>query len=283
MIVRLGAVAVLAAALAGGCKCREKTEPGEVQRGAPPAAAEVVAAYNARVEPLDRLWAATVSQIWVREEDGKERQEQVEGTLGWVRPRRVILTFTKVGELYGILGSNETLYWWIQLGKEKSAVWGEHAKVTEERTRKLGIPVQPLEVVELLGITALPGEGAAVEWSPDGRSLVVTTSRADGKRRVWMDPATHEPTRIELLDEAGEVVVHSELEQYRPVTGTNPPTRVAGVLQVRPADDRVRLRMVISEPERRMDKPKDAALDFKRLVDIYKIEDVRSVDEEPPG
>ena len=129
----------------------------------------------------------------VERPERQERQEQVEGTLGWVRPRRVILTFTKVGELYGILGSNENLYWWIQLGKEKSAVWGEHAKVTEERTRRLGIPVQPLEVVELLGITALAGEGAAVEWSADGRSLVVTTPSAEGMRRVWMDPATHEP------------------------------------------------------------------------------------------
>lgn len=292
------AVAVaLVAALAGGCRGRgprAEPEPKPVARAAAPSYATVAAGYNARVAPLERLWTRTVARVWSPGEgEGEERVDQLEGTLQFIRPDRALVTFSKLNEIYGILGSNAESYWWIQLGQDRVARVGSHAKATPERIARLGLPVHPLDFVDLLGITPLPeggGTGGAgpgttpeVAWSADGRTLVVTVpARSAGqRRRVYIDPARYEPSRVEILSPRGETLVYSELQKYEPVAiGYSQGPRVPTEVFVSLDQDRTRARLRLADPESSSRRPSEGIFDLQRLLQTRNVRTVIDLDSE---
>lgn len=297
---------MLAAVGLVGCAGQPKGKPQAwppptIQRGPAPRYEDVAAAYNRRVEPLDRLWTRTVARLWFPGENGNEDTEQLEGVFQYIRPDRVLLTFTKIGEVYGILGSNQTQYWWIELGKNKVAHVGEHAKVTPERLRELRLPVHPLDFVDLLGITPLPvggepgmgagGAGAStaeaprVEWSQDGKTLVVTRPGRVGRERLWLDPESYELVRSAILDDAGEETIFATLGKYERVTALGPAARSAVATEIFISMDRgrTRARLLITSPEVSQLRPKPGAFDLQKILSGYGVKDVVSLDEPPPA
>jgi hypothetical protein len=241
--------------------------------------------------PLDRLWTRTVARIWYPGEEGEEKSDQLEGTIQYIRPDRVLVTFSKVNNLYAILGSNAQKYWWIELGDHKRAHVGEHAKATPERIAELGLPIHPLDFVDLIGITPLPvmspgasaGGTPTVQWSQDGRSVVITMQGRYARRRLVLDPVTYEPSRIEFLDSAGAPAVYSDLGKYEPVAiagGTGPriPTEIFASLD----RDRTRARLRLTSPEVGEQRPKPGVFDLERLLSTNNVREVISLDEPTP-
>jgi hypothetical protein len=277
--------------LAGCAGDSASRAPAPIRRGPAPSYLDVAAQYNARVARLDSLWSRAIVRLWYHDADGKEHTDQLEGYFQFRRPRDVNLTLQKVGQNAAVLGSSADRYWFMDLGDARLARYGEHARATPERIAALGLPVYPLDLLGLVGVTPLPGledldSPPTVAWSPDGRALIVTVPMGAGaSRRLTLDPRTMEPSRIEALDPGGAALLVSELSRYTDIAviGARPghPPRIAGEIVASFDRDRTRVRMRLNDPETGGKRPTPAVFDFDTLVNSYGIRRVESLDDPP--
>lgn len=270
--------------------CRSQPVVTVVARGEAPSYEKVAAAYNTRVAPLERLWARTVVRLSFVDGDGKPQTEQVEGHCQYVRPSNVLVSFHKVSQPLAMLGSNEQRFWWIELGGNKRAFVGTHAAATPERIAAAGLRVHPLDLMEMLGLTPLPGsgEGCGVAWSTGGKMLVVTIPGKNANRRLFLDPVTFRPSRVELVDAAGKVGAFSELSKYQVVAMKAAGPEVARpwvptLVKVEADSGATRVIMELSDPQDDPSRFKPWAFDLDRLLEINSVAEVRDLDREAPA
>lgn len=210
------AIALLASA---GCY-RAEQSLRQHPAGPPPSYAEVAQRYNANLRYLDRLWARVeVSLRWY--EKGKKQFERGEGHLILQTPDNVALEVGKVGQTVLWAGSNPRKYWLFNLRAQPPEVfYGEHANVGKTGVQPLPMPVQPRDLVKLLGLAPLPasteveeattspGNGnGRVRWH--GAYLEVEADR--DRYRLLVDPRTYLPVRVEWLDVKGHVAASARL------------------------------------------------------------------------
>ncbi|MEZ6318056.1 MAG: hypothetical protein R3B49_04765 [Phycisphaerales bacterium] len=278
----LGALVVVA--LVSGCKVEPKMGDtgGRGAGGEPPAYEEIARAWNERVDGLDRLWARAVVRVEGNDAAGKRLSEQAEGHLQIVQPDDLALSLGKVGETRLHLGSDGERYWWLDSIDPDHAVAlvGRHDKVTLEKAAALGLPVHPLDLIELLGITPLPAKGRSVGWSKDGTEAVFNVPARWGSRWVWVDPVTFEPRKIALADEDFKVLAEADLEKYDIVRidgdATRQPEVATRVIVRTPAFDGW-VRMTLYEPRNRSISAK--AFELGSLLKRYGIEEQIDVDD----
>ncbi|MFO0861996.1 MAG: hypothetical protein U0570_15745 [Phycisphaerales bacterium] len=226
-----------------GCQSQPKSTPvSEVKAKPTPSVATVVEAQNARVRGLESLWARITLRVDGRLANAKLNREEAEGYLQVQLPDRVAIMVTKVGNLYFYLGSNSQYYWWFDLTDDKRCYFGRHDKATTATVDRFGIPVHPLDLIELMAITPLPAPGQpgspqAIAWSADRKLLWYDVPARGSTKRVLIDPDSLQPVVVELLDPAGRVIVQSELAKYeafisRSVPGAMPSVPTRCVLRV---------------------------------------------------
>lgn len=267
------AAAVLLPACAGG--------PGAVGGEPSISYAEVRAAYNERVAGFDSLWARATVVLEGRDVEGDYLREQVEGHLQIEPPDRLALTLGKLGDTHLYLGANPERYWFFDMvdADAKRATVGRHELLTAEKARELGLPVFPLDLVDLLGVVPLPEQGRVI--AANGPRVLVRAEVGGVPRRLVLDAETLRPEVIELLDRGGEPVLRSELAAYRitPIAGGDfagwVPTRAT--VTVRGLDVELRLRLF--EPTVKDIRPQ--AFDPDRLVRAFRIGEVIDLDD--PG
>lgn len=226
----LGAARVLAMVLllAGGC-----AGPGTATAPSPdsgstrvPAApvrdpavvAALIERYNDRVRLLDQMYARGVIEFrWV-DRDGEEHFEPQINAKLWVDlPRRTALRGEKLGETYIWLGSDADRYWMFDLAGDTRRLYvGRHDTFTEQDA--VSVLVRPVTLLDLLGLTPLPAfEPAATSFDEARTAWVVRVEGAGGPMRVFLDPTSALPVRVESLDDAGEIVLFSDLGRYAAV------------------------------------------------------------------
>lgn len=201
-----------------------QNKPGPVPIPGPnsgplPTVQDVIAKYNARVGRLEAIESPVELVIRATDANGKETKEQGEGNLKMVRPRKIALRIDKVSQTFFWLGSNDEKYWWFDLrGDEKVALVGTHSKATPEVAARFGLPVHPVDLLDLAGVAPLEGaEKASISWAKDGRQVVVEMPGRWGVMRMTIEPKSGEASAVEILDAAGKVVVSSRLEKYEAV------------------------------------------------------------------
>ncbi|MCL4220523.1 MAG: hypothetical protein KJZ65_04050 [Phycisphaerales bacterium] len=233
-------------------------------------AAQIVEAHNARVRSLDRLWARTSVQVTSKNEKGRRLRDQGDGHLQIVQPSSVLLSLGKLGQTQLYLGSNDQIYWWIDLmdSNDKIALVGRHSLVTSEKAGLLGVPVPPRDLIHLLGITTLPEQVAQqdITWDADARAGLETPTDS-GSRRLWFDVSSMEPVAVELMDAHGRVVLTARLERYAPVNVVGDATlkpRAPEQANITYSDDGTRVKISLYAAENRPIRP--TAFDFERLV-----------------
>jgi hypothetical protein len=258
-----------------------------------PVYADLAARYNARVQGLDRLWSRTVITLNYENKEGKPASEQLEGHFNYRAPHGLILTFMKAGQLGGIMGCGtidrgDEGFWWIDLQDRRHALVGTLSGVPEARLEEFGVPVHPLDLIELMALTPLPasGEGLRLDRSPDSRFIIVASPgrRAETSRRVWIDPADARPARIELV--RGErVVLWSEFAKFAPVEWRALPRegvrewRVPSDVTISLDEGRVRARMTLGEPESGGAKPKPEVFSLSTWLEGYGVREIERLDE----
>lgn len=289
----IAATVLVALALTGvGCQSSPAKTPAAAQPAlvkALPPVAEVVQAQNERVHGLDTLWARISLRVDGRLANANLNKEEAEGYLIVGLPRKVAVLINKLGNTYFYLGSNDELYWWFDLSGDKRAYFGRHANATAETVDRFGIPVHPLDLIELMAITPIPAIGEAgspekLHWSTDGSLLWYDVPARASTKRVLIDPKSFLPVMIELLDKSGKVVVRSELSKYvafasRTVPGANPSIPSRCIIKV-PRQD-LTITISVNDPDGR--KPNADAFDFVKLLkDKYRIPNLTDLDKHEP-
>ena len=250
---------------------------------APPSYQSVATAFNERVEGLDRFWARASVQVKGRDPDGNSYLEQGEGWLQLERPDRVSLSIGKLGDVFFELGSNETWYWWFDLTDDRVGFAGRVDLASPEKSARFGVPVHPHDLAQLLGITNLPidDETGSTTWSRDGKLLGVTTAGRWGQRRLWLEPETLAPRRVELLNELGEPLVYATLFNDDFVDIEAMPTakpRVASRVEIEVPELEAEIKLSLYGMKNKDIHP--AVFDLARLVKLRKVDTVYAVDPE---
>jgi len=206
-----------------------------------PAYAEVAARQNERVGRITHFWSAADFTMQWRDDEDKLRTETGEGYLMFVPPRRTGLVFKKLSETYLWLGSDEERFWLFAGGEDSVAYVGRHENAFDPKADPLPMTIQPTELADLLGVFPFPdpaateGEGIRVERpaslilhtatgrkvrTPNVTGWLVRIDGPWGERRVYLDPQTYQPIRVELVGRGtGRVAAWSELAEYKPVYG----------------------------------------------------------------
>lgn len=239
--LRIAALAISLGVLAcvqTGCEpARTGASQGGPQRPLP-AIEQVIAAHNARVARLTRLWGSGVVSIRYTDERGRERYEQGEANLQIVQPSRLALSVRKVGETLLWIGCDETRYWLIEPREARRAYLGLHEAITPDKVGRLGVPAAPRDLIRLSGLVPIEGgPGLALTWDQDAPLLRLDEPGEAGSTwRSRLDPARLVPVRIELVGPDGQIWISAGLEEYKPVN-------LAGVGGFFPeAPSRIRLR-----------------------------------------
>jgi uncharacterized RDD family membrane protein YckC len=286
MTLALGAAVVLLLTMQG-CIGQNKENQEDVRRDQPlPKAGDLIAVHNQNVEKLDRLWARTELRLQGVDQDGNDLDETAEGHFQFIRPGRVSLTVNKVGETYFCLGSNEIFYWWMDLRKPRSALMGEIAKATPKTVERFGVPVHPLDLIDLVGIMPIEAEDAeagTLAWSADGNQAELLVQGRWGPRVFSFSSPGSKLTGVRLLDASGKIVCESRIERTERVTFRDDPSVIAEapvrmVISI-PASS-MQVTIVMHDPQNRGTAMKDAAFKPDLLLKAYNIPQdmVRSLD-----
>lgn len=246
---------------------------------------EVAARFNANVKKIDRVWSRAVVEIhWL---DGKKKKfEQGEGNLILMLPCKVAFSIGKLGNVMVWAGSDLKRYWLMDLREDRVAYIGGHANAELMPPDDLPVPVQPLELVRLLGIAAIsPDASEASARTEQGNYLL----EPPGEHcRMWIDGKTFRASRIELLDDKGATRIDCRLTAYEPLELENQPpgawphmaTKLAITVAPRGQSPESRMSIFLSDltDGRADDKISDKAFEFESLKRIFKVEKVVDVD-----
>ncbi len=259
--------------------CQSKPRPGT--SAARSELTTIVESYNTRVRDLSRLRAPVTMIINSPKEGGGRSKDQVEGNLQVMLPSSVALRIDKVGQALAYLGSNKQQYWWFDLGDEKRAYVGAHSLASMDKARRFGLPVHPLDLVELAGVTPLPNASLLTfSRGPSGEDVVTVPGRW-ATRRLHLDAATHEPVRIEIIARDGRVAIASVLSRYQPVEvdgNVFTKARIASTVEISIMDADVQASIAIVEPRNPGDKLRLKAFDLEAMLASYNIKNVIDMD-----
>lgn len=266
----------LLAVLAG---CRGAGERGGEPEREPPAVAAIAESYNARAELLAHVWSRLTMRIEATEEDGSRRVENTEGYLQVVQPSRVSLMVNKLGETYLVLGSDEERYWWMSLADEPTALVGRHDQATPERSAEFGVPMHPLDMLDLMAVRPIDPALASAAWDNGLVRLTLPARSASwGPRLIWLEGNDNTPVRTRVLDAAGETVAEAELRDHGPITvrrGSTPPV-LARTVVIRIPARQAQVRMQLMDADNRVPRPE--VFDLRELVKRYRIQPDRVLD-----
>ncbi|TVQ61924.1 MAG: hypothetical protein EA379_05795 [Phycisphaerales bacterium] len=271
-------------ALLAGCAGQQRDR---VDTDAPaPAYLETARAYNERANRLERVWARAVVEVRYVDQDGRRRSEQGDGHLQLLAPDRLALSLGKLGEMVLYLGCDDTRHWLFERGEPTRVAVGLHENLGRPCARSLGLPAHPLDIIDLLGVTPLPErEGAGrTSWARDGTLAVETPGRL-GTLRVLIDPATHLPVRMEMLDApGGEAWLTADLQNHERLAvraaafGPHIATRII----IRHAESDTELRVNLYDPSDGIVRGRIAedVFDFEYLLDALNAGEVDVLDED---
>jgi hypothetical protein len=182
-----------------------------------PSQAEVSKRYNARLDGLDRLRAPITAVIDAPDGKGGRRRDQLEGNLQILLHDRVALRLDKVGQTVFQLGADATRYWSLDFTESPIAMVGTHDRVTVHAAEDFGVPIHPLDLIDLLAIVPVPERGLFLRWDSARVNLEITMPPARpgaATRRLTVDGSTYFPRRVELLDRSGGVIASSVLSRF---------------------------------------------------------------------
>ena len=278
-------VCLLSAVLSSGCQSGggSKGDRGRLIDPEP-----IVERFNARTERITTLWARASAVIEGEDAEGRDLRERAEGHFQIIPPNRIAMSLGKLGNDNLYFGSDDTFYWWFDMidSQRKIATVGRHAEVTPEKIDALGLPIDPLNLVDALGITPLPTDMGRIvaRPGPSRESVVLSAPTRRGVRRYTIDRETGEPSRVELIGPGGIPVLDVALTRYRLIKGLEPgeaPLRVPERIVVLMNGFEGEIRFELYDPERKDIRPVAFRVDL--LIDAYGIDSVVDLDEPDRG
>ena len=231
--------------------------------------------HNDRVAKLQHMYATGSIEFRWKDDKGSHF-ENAHAELWLSLPRRTALRIDKVGEVVIWVGSDEERYWFFDLlSKETSLRVGRHDEPMREIDAAAGLGLGPLALLALLALTPLPdgGESPPVTFDSARKAWMIEVPGNRHLRRMWFDVSSLLPSRVEIINDAGQVQVSSSLREYRSVTqvGMSPLAfpKLATLVDIFTADDDSRngsVKLALDEMTGDVeDQPMDRVFDLARL------------------
>lgn len=279
-----------------GCNEPAKTGGNDAPPLNPPQPyAEIAAAYNQRVQVIERIWSRAVVEVEWIDKAGKKQLEQGEGPLIVRKPGELALAIGKVGITRFWLGCDDEYYWFFDLpDNNRTAYFGRQDQIAHEQSQSLPLPLRPDQLIRLAGVTALPtfddpsaADAVKVERIAGGHRITLPPEQGFGGlvMRTTID-ADYHATRIELLTSKGQLMVDATLSAFKrmEITGQPPGAwpSIARRIRVALPQHKAQVTLFIEKLTDDPDKVKDAQFDFKRLVKLLKVDRTLDIDKEKP-
>lgn len=276
-------VPALAACKSGGDSTPGSSGSRSPDRGKIVDPAPVIERFNARAERVTSLWARASAVIEGEDAEGRDLRERAEGHFQIIPPDRIAMSLGKLGNDNLYFGSDDTFYWWFDMidSQRKIATVGRHASITPAKIDALGLPIDPLNLIDALGITPLPTDLGSVVARPasDRSAVVLSAPTRRGVRRYTIDRETGEPSRVELIGPGGVAALDVSLTRYRLIRGLEQgedPLRVPERIVVRMNGFEGEIRFELYDPERKDIRPVAFRVDL--LIDAYGIDELVDLD-----
>lgn len=277
---------------AGGCPTAPKPKP-TVSTPRPakmPTYRSLAYAYNRNIMLVDRLWAKASVQIEYMDDKGKRQRERGEdSTLMIEVPNRLALIIGKLGSMLVHAGCDAQRYWLFDLIGKNTAAFGRHARL-DSQSMTLPIRIRPTDLPLLLGLLPIPtAEGnpqlPQVDWQ-NGSFVVQPPGML---ARLFIDPRSALPRRIELIDGNGKPVVIAVHSEPKPMDLSGVPSnrrpRISTHVDLTVPRDQWRLVLKLSqmtdargESYRRKDRAFRKAFDFEHLLRVHKVSPENVID-----
>ena len=219
-------------------------------------------------------------------DDEGKHYEQGDGNLIVVKPHRVALSIGKLGNTVMWAGCDEQRYWLFDLHEEKTLYSGLHANAhLRDRAKRYPLPVHPLTLLWLMGITPIHPDSPAV-WTGtvDGANGDYMVEPHAGGTRLWLDAVDARVTRIDLLDVEGQTQAVCRLSRWQRVAMQGLPPGalpwVATRLELTMASQEGSMTLFLSDPTdgREVGRIKDKAFDLGHLIKVFKPEKAVDLD-----
>ncbi len=217
---------------------------------------QIVAAHNTNAASVPRLWARVEMDVTLKPQSGPEMTWRSGSPTGLLLYRRgpkpdgphdfvLIGRETASVELFRLGASiaQGLYYFWYKFGDRAGAWYGRLALAGAPGVKQA--PVDPMQLLSVLGITALPAEpgklpavALSMNNTPGRCAYVVTvldrqpvSNRVLFKREIilpWTDKEPPLPTRVNIFDDTGRRVMTAALADYKPIDVSSmdkPPTK----------------------------------------------------------
>ncbi len=279
MNIRPLGIALLASAavLLTSCKTNKASDGAVIDRGPAPSYQQVAAQHNRRANRLSRIWANATVRFTYLDENQKSHTEQGEGHFQFRAPDNFALSIGKLSEVLFWIGSDSDRYWFFQMYEGDRVTVGRNENIDHPCSADLGLPASPIDMIDLLGITPLdPGAPGATSWSLNGKWLVVDAPGRIAWRRLFLDPDTMLPARVDLYNpsDTTEPFVTSMIElndrvELDGVGGFMP--KAPSRLQIDHASSGTSIRLFLHRMNdgKTNDRLSDAVFDFNTLVEAF--------------
>ena len=256
-----------------------------------PAYGDLARAHNARIQGLERIKAPVSLVIKSTDAAGKQSTDQVEGNLTIALPRSLSLRLDKIGQTVFVMGSNEDRFWWFDLREPATSYVASHRGASHSALADFDLPIHPLDLIVLLGISPLPEQSGTSAWSKDGSKLglfLPIDGGAGGQLRVWLDPKTREPVRCEVFDSSKRFVLVANPTRYAavtlkdgPVAGGPTQPRMATRFEIKLLARQTVATLNLVSPENPGSKLKQKVFDYAALKENYSVAKEVSLDTKP--
>lgn len=236
-----------------------------------PTYAALAAAQNRRLDQLARMQAGGSVELRWTDEDGRHF-EKADLDLLLELPARTALRISKLtSEDLFWLGSDPERFWYFDLLAEPTRLMtAPHGTAITAPGAGAPIALQPLVIVDLLGLTRMPdapGDAPVVRRDDERDGWVVSLEGTGGRVQLGFAAHTRLPAWVEALDGDGAIVATSTLEEYASVSaaGTAPLDlpRFPEKITIRDAEERGSVTLFLRDQTTRVD-----ARRFERLFDL---------------
>lgn len=191
--------------------------------------AELIRDINANNSRIPTLVAHHYYEAHIVDEKGRHHDVTGDGALLYLAPLDMRLRANAVaaGPVFD-LGSNKSQFWMLAGPQAGDTLWwGRYDDLTRLDPDRLGIPIRPDMVLDVLSIstantdlTQLPAPVLRVDADNSRYVLTWVTRVADrwvALREVWYDLPSKRPQVVLLYDLKGRVVLRGELDKFRQV------------------------------------------------------------------
>ncbi len=178
----------------------------------------IAAGHNDRLDRMTAVYAAgSVDLRWT--DDNGKHFETGHAKVWFVLPDRTAMDVQKLGERLMWLGSNGSASWMVDFGNDETVLYLYEATNDADRDPAARLPIRPHALVQLFGLGRLPvefpGPSPAVTYDSQRQAWVVTVREAQQLLRLYFDPDSLLPIRVELLSPDLVVLMHSALPLRR--------------------------------------------------------------------